>query len=113
MHESNDNEFEEINSWIRESMEENYLWNERVPEKVDGSIPPGAYFGSILEPNDYFSYIVNNASLVEDNSIERLFTTGLSPAFGRFSNSNRVFAVAEFVYPNTPADTAGLNAEIL
>lgn len=105
---NNANEFEEVNSWIRESMEENYLWNERVTEKVEGSIPPGAYFGSILDPNDYFSYIVNNASLVEGNSLERTFTTGLSPAFGRFSNSNRVFIIAEYVYPNTPADTAGL-----
>ena len=104
----NDNEFEEVNSWIRESMEENYLWNERVPEKVDGSIPSGAYFGSILDPNDFFSYMVNNSSLVDDNSTGTSFTTGLSPTFGRFFNSNGVFIVTEFVYPNTPADTAGL-----
>lgn len=32
----NEDEYTEVNSWIRENMEENYLWNERVPENVDG-----------------------------------------------------------------------------
>jgi len=105
---SEENEFEDINSWIKESMEENYLWNERVPDKVDGSIPPNAFFGSMLDPNDYFSYIVSSKTLVEDNSFGRTFTSGLSPSFGRFNNSSGVFAIAEYVYPNSSADTAGL-----
>lgn len=106
--ETDENEFEDVNSWIRDSMEENYLWSERVPDKVNGSIPPNAFFGSMLDPNDFFSYIVNNESLVDESTMERLYTTGLSPTFGRFSNSSGVFIVAEYVYPNSPADTAGL-----
>jgi carboxyl-terminal processing protease len=107
----NEDEFTEVNSWIRENMEENYLWNERVPENVDGSIVPNSYFGSMLDPDDFDSYIVDDVKLLpsEVTSDATVFTTGLSPVFGRFSNSFDAFIVAEFIYPNTPADTSGLN----
>lgn len=103
------NEFEEVNSWIRENMEENYLWNERVPASADGSLFPGTYFGGLLDPNDFFSYVVDNIDFVQDGEVNPLrFNSGLSPVFGRFSNSNGVFAVAQYIYPGSPADTAGL-----
>lgn len=103
------NEFEEVNSWIRDNMEENYLWNENVPSSVDGSIPTPAYFGSILDPEDFVSFIIDGVELVDDSSIDRSFTTGVSPSFGRFSNTNGVFIVVEYVYPGSPADSAGLS----
>jgi C-terminal processing protease CtpA/Prc len=103
-----ENEYEEVNTWIRESMEENYLWNERVPSNVDGSIPPAAFFGSMLDPDDFYSYIVDDIQIVDNDTETNLYTSGLSPAFGRFSNSLGVFIVTEYVHPNSPADTAGL-----
>lgn len=105
---NNSNEFEEVNSWVRNEMEQNYLWNERVPEKVDASIPPGAFFGSMLDPNDYYSFIARNANLVNDDLDETLFTSGVSPAFSRFNNATGVFIITQFVYPGSSADTAGL-----
>ncbi|MFY0684757.1 MAG: hypothetical protein JXR20_09400 [Balneola sp.] len=102
------NEFEEVNSWIRDNMEENYLWNERVPKKVDGSIPSGAFFGSMLDPNDYYSFITNSPDILESDLDETLYTSGVSPVFGRFSSSSGIFILAQFVYPRTSADTAGL-----
>jgi len=102
------NEFEETNSWIRESMQENYLWNELVPEKTNGVLHPGTYFGSLLAPNDFFSYIIDDADLVIESDFGVRFNTGASPFFGKFSNSNRVFSIIEYVYPNSSADSAGL-----
>jgi C-terminal processing protease CtpA/Prc len=105
---NNENEFKEVNSWIKDSMEENYLWNERVPDDVNGQIPPGAFFGSMLDPNDYMSYIVNSPNYGSENSQDLTFKSGVSPAFGSFSNSSNVFIVVEYVHPNSSADTAGL-----
>lgn len=104
---NNSNEFEDVNSWIRDNMEQNYLWNERVPEKVDGSIPAGAYFGSMLDPNDFFSFITRD-NIVETDLDETLITSGVSPTFGRFNNASGVFILTQFVYPRSSADTAGL-----
>ena len=104
-----ENEFKDANAWIRDSMEENYLWNERVPGSVDGSIPPGAFFGSMLDPNDFMSFIVQDPSLENGSQGEDFsYGAGVSPAFGAFSNSQIIFIVAEFIYPNSSADTAGL-----
>ena len=105
---NNENEFKDVNTWIRDSMQENYLWNERVPESADGSIPPGAFFGSMLDPNDFMSYILQDANLGNGITIDRSYKSGFSPTFGTFSNSPNIFIVAEFIYPNSSADTAGL-----
>ncbi len=101
-------EFIEVNSWIKENMQENYLWPERVPDEVDGRIPPGAYFGGILDPNDFISFITDRTVFFESEINERPFSSGLSPAFGRFSNSNNVFVLTEFVYPQSSADSNGI-----
>ncbi len=100
-------EFFEVNDWIRTSMQENYLWNENVPANTDGSILPNAYFGSMLNDDDIFSYITEFASgftITEELNI----SSGVSPTFIRFTGSSFVFAVIEFVYPGSPADSAGL-----
>lgn len=103
---SNQKDYSEVNEWIRSTMKENYLWNERIPESTSGNIPTGAYFGSLLHPDDFYSYITD----VEVNlNPEFIYTSGVSPAFGRFSNSDRVFASVEFVYPNSPAAEAGIS----
>ncbi|MEO9886897.1 MAG: S41 family peptidase [Balneola sp.] len=100
-------EFKEINSFIRTNMEARYFWNERVPDNDNGSIPPGAYFGSILHPEDEVSFIVEDVELFENDLSGQVLTTGISASFGRLSNTIGVFIIVEFVYPGTPADLAG------
>lgn len=101
------NEFSEINTWIKDEMQTNYLWNERVPESVSGTIPPGAFFGSMLDPEDNTSFILSNSNIIPGESSGLTFTSGISPAFGQFSNTGGVFIIVEFVYPGSPADSAG------
>ena len=101
------NEFSEGNTWIKNEMQTNYLWNEGVPESVNGSIPPGAFFGSMLDPDDDVSFILSNSNIVPGENRGFTYTSGISPAFGQFSNTGGVFIIVEFVYPGSPADSAG------
>lgn len=89
-------------------MEYYYYWNERVPDEPDGYMTPFNFFDSMLEQNDQFSYMTDDAQGLLDDLNGISFTSGFSPSFGRFSNSNDVFIFIEFVYPNTPAEEAGL-----
>lgn len=101
-------EYIEINSWIHANMDYYYYWNERVPEEPDGYMTPFNFFDSILEPSDEFSYMSDNAQGLLDDLNGTSYTAGFSPSFGRFSGSNDVFIFIEFVYPDTPAEEAGL-----
>ena len=101
-------EYSEINNWIRANMEYYYFWNERVPETADGKLPPETFFNSMLEPNDIFSDISDDAESYLDNVRGSSYTAGFSPAFVKFSNSDNVFIVIRFVYPGSPAANAGL-----
>jgi C-terminal processing protease CtpA/Prc len=98
----------EINGWIQSTMDFYYYWNELVPDKVDGEVEPQIYFDDMLEQNDIFSYMSDDASSLEQELQGSSYTAGFSPTFGAFSNSNNVFIIVEFIYPNTPADEAGL-----
>ncbi len=98
-----EDEFIEVNEWILSEMQQNYLWNENIPSIADGKVMPNPYFGSLLEAQDNISYITT-----ESIQSDVAFSSGISPSFFGFSNSNRVFAVVEFVYPGSPADTAGI-----
>jgi C-terminal processing protease CtpA/Prc len=100
-------EFSEVNTWIKNEMQTNYLWNERVPESVNGAIPPGAFFGSMLDPEDNISFILSNSNITPGETRGFTYTSGISPAFGQFSNTGGVFIIVEFVYPGSPADSAG------
>lgn len=102
-------EFFEINSWVHEKMEEYYFWNERVPEQPDGTVPTDEFFTSMLEPTDEFSYYTDDAQALLQELNGSSFTAGFSPSFGRFANSDKVFIIVEFSYPNSPAKEAGID----
>ncbi|MBD3617201.1 MAG: PDZ domain-containing protein [Gracilimonas sp.] len=101
-------EYLEINSWVQSQMERYYFWNELVPEEVDGVLPPEDFFASMLEPSDNFSYISDDAQSLLAELNGSSYTAGFSPAFGRFSGTDDVFIVVEFVYPGSPAENAGI-----
>jgi len=99
-----------INRFISDVMNDVYLWNEFLPQ-IDYTKEEDSeeYFYKLLVEEDRWSFITDDyESLVNSfNGIEKSF--GYSLAFGLFSDSeNEVFAVVEFVYPNTPASNAGL-----
>lgn len=106
---SDEGEFFEINSWMHQNMELYYFWNDRVPEEPNGSMPTDEFFTSMLEPTDEFSYYSDDAQALLQELNGSSFTAGFSPSFGRFANSDKVFIIVEFSYPDSPAKEAGID----
>ena len=98
-----------VNNFIKSAMDEYYLWYKNMP-----SIDPNyefdseEYFYKLLYEEDSWSYITKDAETFEGSLIGVEKTFGYMLAFGRFSNTGTIFAVVEYVYPDSPADKAGL-----
>lgn len=98
-----------IPEWIYEEMSFFYFWNDELPEeKPDGSEDPESYFYSLLTSNDRFSYISDDAEAIKQEITGTILAMGFSSTYGIFTNSDNLFAVVEYVYPNSPAEQAGL-----
>jgi len=105
---------QKTNSFIKMAMTDIYLWYSYLPA-IDTryETDPKAYFEKLLYKDDKWSYITDNVSEWENtlNGIEKSY--GYSLVFGSFVNDKGVdtgnyFAIVEYVYPNTPAQRAGL-----
>jgi carboxyl-terminal processing protease len=98
-----------INRFIKEVMEDIYLWYNTLPViDILYEFDSKAYFDKLLYEEDKWSFITDDIVALE-KSFEGVETSfGYSLAFGRFSNTGNIFAVVEYVYPNTPAFEAGL-----
>ena len=100
---------ENIPAWIYEEMSFFYFWNEDMRDQnPTGEEEPVAYFNSLLNPTDQFSYISDDAASIKEEISGTIIAKGFSPSYGIFTNSNNLFAVVEYVYPNSPAALAGL-----
>ncbi len=98
-----------VNDFIKMVMDDVYLWYKEIP-KIDNKYEHDskAYFKKLLYSEDKWSFLTDDAEALED-SFEGVETSyGYSLAFGRFSNTKNIFAIVEYVYPNTPASEAGL-----
>ncbi len=98
-----------INKFIKDVMEDVYLWSEELPDiQIYYELDSKEYFEKLLVEEDKWSYITDDVVALEESfqGIEKTF--GWSLAFGTFSNTGNVFALVEFVYPNTPAANAGI-----
>ena len=100
---------ENIPAWIYEEMSFYYFWNDDITDqKPTGKEEPVSYFNSLLNPEDQFSYISDDAASIKEEISGTIVAMGFSPSFGIFTNSNNLFAIVEYVYPNSPAALAGL-----
>ncbi len=99
-----------INNWIWDVMNEVYLWNTSISQSLDPDLEPDPenFFEKLLYSKDRFSWITDDYSGLMDQYYGVATSTGYSPAFGRFSNTEGVFILVEYVYPGSPADLAGL-----
>ena len=97
-----------INEFIEAVMGDVYLWYKDVP-KVDVryEFDSKAYFSKLLYTEDKWSFLTDDVKKLEDSFQGKETSYGWSLAFGRFSDTKTIFALVEFVYPNTPADKAG------
>lgn len=104
---------QKVNNFIKDAMTDVYLWYNYLPDiDVKYETDSKAYFEKLLYKDDKWSYITDNVTEWENslNGIEKAY--GYSLAFGSFVDSKGVatgnyFAIAEYVYPNTPAQRAG------
>ncbi|MDR2911091.1 MAG: hypothetical protein LBV47_06985 [Bacteroidales bacterium] len=99
-----------VNNFIKSTMHEYYLWYKNMP-LIDPNYKFNSedYFYELLYEEDKWSYITSDIKAFEEsinNGIEKTF--GYMLAFGNFSNTGTVFAIVEYVYPNSPAYKAGL-----
>ncbi|MCF6333974.1 MAG: S41 family peptidase [Draconibacterium sp.] len=100
---------QKVNLFIEDVMKDIYLWYDKLPEiDTKYEFDSKAYFDKLLYIDDKWSFVTDDVVALE-NSFAGIETSyGWSLAFGRFSNTDNVFAIIEFVYPNTPAAEAGL-----
>lgn len=97
-----------VNNWIYDVMSEVYFWNDEVTRPGRSSVDPEDYFYSLLDNDDRFSYITDDYEALAAEFSGVYTSMGFSPSFGLLSASNEVFIAVEYVYPNSPADRAGL-----
>ncbi len=96
-----------VNKFIYEVMSDIYLWYDRLPNiDYEEETDPKAYFDKLLYVDDKWSYITDDIEKLENSFEGKEKSYGWSLAFGRFSNTGDIFAIVEFVYPNTPAAEA-------
>lgn len=98
-----------VNEFIEFVMNDVYLWYLTVPViDINYELDSKAYFEKLLNEEDKWSFITDDVKKLED-SFEGIETSfGWSLGFGRFSDTKTIYAVVEYVYPNTPAANAGL-----
>ena len=98
-----------INRFIKDVMEEVYLWNEELPN-IDGryELDSKEYFEKLLYKEDKWSYLTDDVQALENSFKGKEKTFGWSLAFGKLSGSETIVALVEFIYPNSPAEEAGI-----
>jgi len=98
-----------INDFIKGVMNEVYYWYKTVPDiDVRYEFDSKAYFDKLLNTQDKWSWVTDDIKKQEDSFEGKETSYGWSLAFGRFSDTKAIFALVQFVYPNTPAALAGL-----
>lgn len=99
-----------LNKWIWDVMTDIYLWADEIDSKLypTSETDPEAFFYSILNDKDRFSWIVDDyqALINSFNNIE--LSSGISPYFIRRYESEEVIIIAEYVSPGSPAANAGI-----
>ncbi|MCY1723370.1 S41 family peptidase [Prolixibacteraceae bacterium Z1-6] len=98
-----------VNLFIKDVMDDVYLWYNKMPNiNYKYELNSFDYFDKLLYTDDKWSFITDDVEALE-NSFEGIEKTyGYSLAFGRFIDTQDIFAIVEFVYPETPASAAGI-----
>lgn len=98
-----------INQWIDENMANYYLWNNYLPE-IDYTKESNSedYFYKLLYEDDKWSWITDDYASLNAEFSGVPVSMGYDPSFYLFGDSVSVFMVVNYVYPDSPADDAGL-----
>ncbi|WP_321375220.1 S41 family peptidase [uncultured Draconibacterium sp.] len=99
-----------VNKFIYKAMDDIYLWYDELPNiDLNYETDSKEYFDKLLYEDDKWSYITDDVEALEASFEGTEKTFGWSLAFGRFSNTGNIFAIVEYVYPETPASAAGID----
>jgi carboxyl-terminal processing protease len=98
-----------INDWIWDEMNTYYFWKDFLVDTDRKDPDHEAYFNSLLYEDDRFSWISDDAEALREELDGEILALGFSPAFGVFTNTDKVFMLVEFVYPGSGAEAAGLS----
>jgi len=98
-----------VNNWIYTNMDFWYYWNSTLPKNPDKSLAQEAFFESLLNDDDRFSWIQDNFKELQ-NSLQGISKeAGYEIALFRESaDNNNVIGQIVYVKPNSPAENAGL-----
>lgn len=98
-----------VNTFISDIMTDIYLWYKELPViDINYEFDSKAYFKKLLYTEDKWSTVTDNVKKLEDSLGGKEKSYGYSLTFGRFLNApDNLFAIVEYVYPNTPASRAG------
>lgn len=103
-----------INTFIKDVMDDVYLWEKYMPAiNIRYELDSKAYFEKLLYQDDRWSFVTEDYITLRDSydGIEEAY--GYSLAYGRFVDAagaptGELFAIVEYVYPETPASRAGV-----
>ena len=97
-----------LNNWIREGMNDMYLWEQFLPNlNPDRQPDPQAYFYDLLYEADRDSWIVDDYEelVAMFDGVE--LSTGISANPGLI-NDKDVVTIVEYVTPDSPAADSGI-----
>lgn len=100
-----------VNEWTYKLMSDYYYWESELPQLNSiGSDDPFDFYESLLNVNDHWSYMVDDYAALTSELAGVPESMGYSPKFYLFQNGEKknVMIVVEYVFPNSPAEMAGL-----
>ncbi|MDR0333805.1 MAG: hypothetical protein LBI15_10115 [Dysgonamonadaceae bacterium] len=103
-----------VSQFVYDGMSMYYLWDEQMKSKKPTALDtdPKKYFGSLLyrlDRDKQWSFITDDVNqLLNDFSGEAARVIGFAPVVVNWVNRQRTYAVVRYVYPNSPAERAGL-----
>ena len=91
-------------------MRNRYLWNSGLPSEIDitSESDPAALFKRLRNPQDSWSVLSDNIQQTQGEFTNETRSYGYELTFGKFNNSENMFAVVLFTYPDSPAAKAGI-----
>lgn len=101
----------EIIQWMYDAMSEVYFWSNTLPEftTVSNETDPEKFFNSLIyTPEDKWSWLTDDYESLMQEFAGTPKSIGISPVFGQFSGTDKVFILVAYVYPGSPADLAGI-----
>lgn len=101
-----------VNVFVTSLMYDAYLWDNKLPSSSSFDIryendPKKLLDKLVYEELDHWTYLSDNADQSQGELEGDGKTFGYSIAMGQFSNGT-LFGIIEFVYPESPAEKAGL-----